>query len=147
MKSEDNKVDIAGVVLFLAVATVLSALWGYFASSHGMLNNPRTAGLAAWLAQTTVLIAAICTMLARSRSAFQRVGWRLGSLKAYLAVLAVTVAVVALTLAIGYLLAGLRYAPQVTATQVVVTAPILLISSCLFAFAEEFGWRGFCCSN
>jgi len=27
--------------------------------------------------------------------------------------------------------------------QALVTVPILLIPSCLFAFAEEFGWRGF----
>jgi membrane protease YdiL (CAAX protease family) len=53
------------------------------------------------------------------------------------------VAVVAVALGIAYLLGGLRYAPQVTTAQVVVTLPILLISSCLFAFAEEFGWRGF----
>lgn len=143
MKSESNKVDIANVLLFLALATVLSVLWGYFASSHGMLNNPRTAGLAAWLAQTTVFIAATFTMLARSRAAFQGVGWRVGPVKAYAAVFAVTLAVVALALGIAYLLGGLRYAPQVTAAQVVVTLPILLISSCLFAFAEEFGWRGF----
>jgi TRAP-type mannitol/chloroaromatic compound transport system permease small subunit len=58
MKTERTGVDIVGVALFLALATVLSALWGYFASSHGMLSDPRTAGLAAWLAQTTVFIAA-----------------------------------------------------------------------------------------
>jgi membrane protease YdiL (CAAX protease family) len=143
MKTERNEVDIFSIGLFLAVATVLSALWGYFASSHGMLSNPRTAGLAAWLAQTTVFIAAIFTMLVRSRAAFQRVGWRFGSFRAYTAILAVTLAVVALALSLGYLMGGLRYAPQVTAMQVVVTVPILLISSCLFAFAEEFGWRGY----
>jgi membrane protease YdiL (CAAX protease family) len=143
MKSERNKVDIASVLLFLALAIVLSALWGYFASSHGMLNNPRTAGLAAWLAQLTVFIAAAFTMLVRSRAAFRRVGWRLGSLKAYAAVLAVTVGVVALALGLGYYLGGLIYAPQVTPKQMVVTVPFLFIPSCLFAFAEEFGWRGF----
>jgi membrane protease YdiL (CAAX protease family) len=143
MKSENNRVDIVSVVAFLAMATILSALWGYFASSHGMLNSPRTAGLAAWLAQTTVFIAATITMLARSRAAFRRVGWQLGSFKAYTAVFAVTLGVVALALGLADLMGGLRYAPQVTASQVVVTVPILLISSCLFAFAEEFGWRGF----
>lgn len=38
MKAERNKVDIASVVLFLAEATVVSALWDYFAASHGMLK-------------------------------------------------------------------------------------------------------------
>ena len=143
MKAKRKKVDIANVVLFLIVAVVLSSLWGYYASGHGMLNNPRTAGLSAWLAQTTVFIAAIFIMLTRSPVAFREVGWRLGPLKAYAAVLSITVSVVALALGLGYLMGGLRYAPQVTAIQIVVTAPILLISSCLFAFAEEFGWRGF----
>jgi membrane protease YdiL (CAAX protease family) len=143
MKPERNMLDIATVVLFLVVAIILSALWGYFASSHGMLNNARTAGLAAWLAQTTVFIAAAFSMKVRSPAAFRRVGWRLGSLKAYAAVLVVTVGVVALALAIAYLLGGLLYAPQVTAMQALITAPILFIPSCLFAFAEEFGWRGF----
>jgi membrane protease YdiL (CAAX protease family) len=143
VKSERYKIDIVSVALFLALATVLSALWGDFASSRGMLSNPRTAGLAAWLAQTSVFIAATITMLVRTRASFQRVGWRLGPFKAYAAVLAVTVAVVALALGLAYLMGGIRYAPQVTTTQVVVTVPILFISSCIFAFAEEFGWRGF----
>jgi membrane protease YdiL (CAAX protease family) len=143
MRPERNKVDIASVALFLAVAIILSALWGYYASTHGMLNNPRTAGLAAWLAQTSVFVAATFTMLVRSRAAFRRVGWRLGSFKAYTAVLAVTIGVVALALGLGYFLGGLIYAPQATAMQVVLTVPFLLIPSCLFAFAEEFGWRGF----
>ncbi|HEY6619174.1 MAG TPA: CPBP family intramembrane glutamic endopeptidase [Steroidobacteraceae bacterium] len=143
MRSARHKIDVASIVLFLAVAIALSALWGYFASSRGMLSNPRTAGFAAWLAQTTVLIAAGFTMLLRSRAAFRRVGWRLGSLKAYAAVFAVTLTVVALALGIAFFLGGLSYAPQVTPMQVVVTVPILLIPSCLFAFAEEFGWRGF----
>jgi membrane protease YdiL (CAAX protease family) len=142
-KPERTTLDVATIVLFLAMAIILSALWGYFASSHGMLNNARTAGLAAWLAQTTVFIAAAFTMLIRSPAALRRVGWRLGSLKAYAAVLAVTFGVVALALAIAYLMGGLLYAPQVTAMQAVATAPILFIPSCLFAFAEEFGWRGF----
>jgi hypothetical protein len=38
MKSERNKVDVASVVQFLAEATVVSALWDYFAASHGMLK-------------------------------------------------------------------------------------------------------------
>jgi membrane protease YdiL (CAAX protease family) len=143
METERNKVDMASVALFLVLAIVLSTLWGHYASSHGMLNNPRTAGLAAWLAQTMVFIAATITMLSRSRPGFHRIGWRLGPLKAYTVVFAVTLALVALALGLAYLMGGLRYAPQVTASQVVVTVPILLISSCLFAFAEEFGWRGF----
>jgi preprotein translocase subunit SecG len=102
MKSAQSKIDLGSVVLFLAVAIVLSTLWGRFASSHSMLNNPRTAGLAAWLAQTTVFIAAAFCMLVRSRAAFRQVGWRMGPLKAYTAVLAVTFAVVALALGTAY---------------------------------------------
>jgi membrane protease YdiL (CAAX protease family) len=143
MNSEPKKGNVVNVVLFLALAIALSALWGRFASSHGMLGNPRTAGLAAWLAQTTVFIAAALTMLIRSRTSFRQIGWRFGSLKAYSAVFAVTLAIVAAAMAIGYFLGGLVYAPQVTVTQVLFTLPILFIPSCLFGFAEEFGWRGF----
>jgi membrane protease YdiL (CAAX protease family) len=143
MKVERNKIDFPAIALFLGLAIVLSAVWGEFASSRGMLRDPRSAGVAAWLAQTTVLVAAAITMLFRSRASLRRVGWRLGPLRAFAAVLMVTIGVVALALAIGYALGGLAYAPKVTVVQLVSTIPFLLIPSCAFAFAEEFGWRGF----
>jgi membrane protease YdiL (CAAX protease family) len=143
MTSEPQKINLVNIVLFMALAIVLSALWGRFASSHGMLNSPRTAGVAAWLAQITVFIAAAFTMLIRSRTSFRQIGWRVGPFKAYAAVFAVTLAIVAAAIAIAYLMGGLDYAPQVTPMQVLVTLPILFIPSCLFGFAEEFGWRGF----
>jgi membrane protease YdiL (CAAX protease family) len=44
---------------------------------------------------------------------------------------------------IASLFHGLAYTPVLKLRQAVDVLPIMLLMSCLFAFAEEFGWRGY----
>ena len=64
------------LAIFMIIAVALSTLWGGFAASHGLLRDPQTAGFSAWLAQLTVLVAALVAMATRARHSFRRIGWR-----------------------------------------------------------------------
>jgi membrane protease YdiL (CAAX protease family) len=108
-----------------------------------MLAKPSSSGFAAWLSQLSVLVAALVAMALRRDGSSYGIGWTLGPGPAYVAVIAVTITVVGASWAIAYLLHGLAYAPALHLRQAVVVLPIMLLMSCLFAFAEEFGWRGY----
>ncbi len=132
------------VCVFVALAVVLSSLWARYAQARGMLDNPQNAGLAASVAQLGVLVSALVTMALFARSAFRRVGWRVGPWTAYAAVALVLVGLVALlslSMVFGFQrLAGGKEIPSDVRWTAI---PFLIVFACLFAFAEEFGWRGF----
>lgn len=133
------------ILVFMVLAIALGALWAIHARDSGMLRNPQSAGIAASLAQLSVLIAALITMAAVSRESFSMVGWRLGPWRAYLAVFVIVVMTLAL-FTIAALTGGFLHrapGPPVQASRLLLNFPILLVILCLFAFAEEFGWRGF----
>lgn len=121
----------------------MGSLWAYFAKSRGLLERPNTAGLAAWISQLSVLIAAACTMLVRSRHSFRNLGWRPGPAAAYVAVFVITVGLVSAALGMGRLLGATVFVAKLSPEQALATIPILFVLSCFFAFAEEIGWRGY----
>lgn len=110
-----------------------------------MLRDPQSSGIAASVAQPTVLLSAIFAMLIFARSSFRTIGWRIGPFLAYVVVFVIVVAVIALFTSIAIGCGWLRLAANPTAkpAQLLITFPIFLVILSLFAFAEEFGWRGF----
>lgn len=140
----EKSVNWTPVAVFVVLAIILSSLWAHYARARGMLDNPQNAGLAASVAQLGVLVSALVTMAFLARSAFRQVGWRIGPWTAYAAVglvLTGLVAVMSLSLLFGFQrLAGGREIPSDAGLTAI---PLLLVFACVFAFAEEFGWRGF----
>lgn len=137
------KIDTVSISVFLILAIVLGSLWSWHARAAGMLHRPETAGQAAWIAQLTVLISALVTMTLFARAAFKQLGWHLGPLRVYGLVACVTVAVTGLVTAIGVVLHALVFSPHIPMRQATFIIGFLFVASTLFAFAEEFGWRGF----
>ncbi len=137
------RIDTFSISVFLILAIVLGSLWSVHARAAGMLHSPTTAGQAAWIAQLTVLISALVTMTIFARPAFKQVGWHLGSLRIYGLVVCVTLAVIGLVTAIGVFLHALVFSPHIPTRQAAFIIGFLFVGSTLFAFAEEFGWRGF----
>jgi membrane protease YdiL (CAAX protease family) len=135
--------DTISIALFLSLAIALGSAWARFAETHGLLNNPNTAGLAAWTAQLSVALAVFVTSFVRTRESLRKAGWHWGPLSAYAGVALVTAAVVGCVWAISIGLHALVFTPHVTARQLAISLPFILVLSCLFAFAEELGWRGF----
>jgi hypothetical protein len=56
-----RNIDFISVALFLLLGLVPVASWARFTETHGWLLNPSTAGFAAWIAQLTLLPAALLT--------------------------------------------------------------------------------------
>jgi membrane protease YdiL (CAAX protease family) len=137
------RVDTLAISVFLILAIVLGSLWSEHARAAGMLHRPDTAGQAAWIAQLTVLISALVTMTLFARAAFKQMGWHLGPLRIYGFVACVTVAVTGLVTAVGVFLHALVFSPHIPTRQAVFIIGFLFVGSTFFAFAEEFGWRGF----
>ncbi|MBA3833001.1 MAG: CPBP family intramembrane metalloprotease [Chthoniobacterales bacterium] len=134
------------IFVFVVLAIALGVAWAIHARDSGMLGNTQSAGIvAASVAQLSVLIAALITMAVFSRESFRMIGWRPGPWRVYLFVFFAVVTMLALftfvTLAGGFLhrAAG----PPVQVIRLLLNFLILMIILCLFAFAEEFGWRGF----
>jgi membrane protease YdiL (CAAX protease family) len=141
----DSKVKWVGIIVFVATAILLASLWAIHARDSGMLKDPQTAGIAASVAQLSVLVAAVFAMTIFSRTSFRQIGWRLGPFRAYATVFAIALLLIGLFSAVGLTSGWLRFAGTGSAkpTQVLVSFLILLVMSCLFSFSEEFGWRGF----
>ena len=133
----------AQVVVFMALAVGLGAAWAHHASSSGMLHSPQTAGQAAWIAQLTVLLATVITLLVFDRKGFRTLGWHMGPARAYAAVVGITIATIGVATLLGLLLHALSIAPHVRAGQTAFLLAFLFVFSTLFAFGEEIGWRGF----
>ncbi|HWC97637.1 MAG TPA: CPBP family intramembrane glutamic endopeptidase [Candidatus Sulfopaludibacter sp.] len=138
-----RKIDTISIVFFLLLAIVPGACWARFAEMRGLLLNPNTAGLSAWIAELTILPAALLTMWLRSRQSFRKIGWHWGPFAAYIAVAAATVSAVALVWAISLAMHAAAPVQRATPRQLAISLPVILGLSCFFAFAEEFGWRGF----
>ncbi len=138
-----RRIDLMSLAIFMVIAVALSTLWGGFAASHGLLRDPQTAGFSAWFAQLTVLVAALIAIAIRARHSLRRIGWRWGPTRAYGWVLLITVGLVVVASGVALLSGGLIFTPHITSAQAAVSVPFLLVLSCAFAFAEEFGWRGF----
>lgn len=129
-----SRPDVASVVLFLVLAIALGSMWAQFAESHGLLTNPNTAGVAAWTAQLSVGLAALVTMLLRSRESLRNVGWHWGPAGAYLAVTLATMTVVRMRLGNLAAVEGSRVcaASQTAPTGNLVPAvPYLLLPVCI----------------
>ena len=139
-----KSVNWTPIVVFLALAILLSSLWAQHARARGMLTNPQNAGIAASVAQAGVLVSALVTMALLARSGFRRIGWRVGPWTAYAAVALILVGMIALmslTMAFGFQrLAGGKEVPSDSRWMAI---PFLIVFAGLFSFAEEFGWRGF----
>ncbi len=134
----------SAILAFTITAIVLGALWARHARDSGMLRDPQSAGIAASVAQLSVLLAAMLAMLIFSRQSFRAIGWRTGSFPAYVSVFVTVLAVVGLFTAVALATGWLGIAPgSANLTRLLSTFPLFLIIFCLFAFAEEFGWRGF----
>ncbi len=132
------------VVVFVALAIVLSSLWAGYARARGTLDNPQNAGLAASVAQLGVLISALVTMALLARNAVRQVGWRVGPWAAYAAValaLVGLIALLSLPMTFGFQRpAGGKNVPA-DPSWAAVACFVAFAGFC--AFAEEFGWRGF----
>lgn len=140
-----SRVDWKSVGLFVLIAVILAAAWVGLSRNLGLLKNPQSTGFAAWVAQLTVLISAFIVMRWVCRQGYRQVGWRVGPLSAYLATFAVVVGIIAIVAAVSL---GLGYAKgaelaELKSGRLAVSLSFFLLISCLFAFAEEFGWRGF----
>ena len=138
-----TRIDTFSIFVFLILAIVLGSLWSWHARAVGMLHRPETAGQAAWIAQLSVLISALVTMMLFARDAFKQLGWNVGPFHAYGLVACVTIAVTGLVTASGVVLHALVYSPHIPMRQATFIIGFLFVGSTLFAFAEEFGWRGF----
>lgn len=142
---EETKIRWLPIIVFVVLAVTLGTAWAVHARDSGMLRDPQSAGIAASVAQVSVLVATLVAMIALSRESFRAIGWRLGPWRAYLAVFVVVVATLALfnaaALAGGFLhrTAG----RPIDLPRLLAGFPVLNLILCLFAFAEEFGWRGF----
>ena len=132
------------IAVFVALAILLSSLWAQYARARGLLANPQNAGIAAAVAQAGVLISALVTMALLARSAFRRIGWRIGPWTAYASVALVLVGLVALmTLPMAFGFQRLAGGRDVPTESPLAAIPLLFVFAGFFAFAEEFGWRGF----
>jgi len=109
----------------------------------GLLAQEATTGIAAAVSQLSVLLAALLVMSWRARAAFRRVGWRRGPALAYLGVLAVTFTLVTVANLLSVQLGWMQWQAQVKLNQVAVSLLFAFLFSCICAFAEELGWRGF----
>jgi membrane protease YdiL (CAAX protease family) len=107
-------------------------------------ENPAMSGVYASVAQVGVLVAAGVVMVV-SRASFRTIGWRLGPATAYLGVLVAVTLVVALSVGAAFELGDLKFASPspVQIKMLTISAPFMLMFTCLFSFCEEFGWRGF----
>ncbi len=131
--------------MFVLIAVVLASVWAGLARYLGLLGDPRSTGFAAWIAQLSVSISAFVIMRWISREGFSQVGWRIGPLTAYLVTFVVVVGLIALTtiLAVWMGFAKVASTSELRLGALVASLPLLFVLSCVFAFAEEFGWRGF----
>ena len=79
-----------------------------------------------------------------ARDAFRRVGWRVGPWTAYAVVFCAVTALVAsmsVTLLFGF--ERVTRGTEVPSESRLAAIPFLIVFAGFFAFAEEFGWRGF----
>ena len=143
MNAPRPRLDWIPIACFVVSALFLSVTWGSAVSGRGLLKNPRNARIMASVAQVSVLVAAGLTIQLFSGGSFRRIGWRLGPGRAYLGGLLGIFGVVGATAAVSLELGSLRFAENVRPAQVAVNVPVLWVLTCLFSFAEEFGWRGF----
>lgn len=116
-----------------------------YAGNNGLLGNQQSVGIIASLAQLSDLIAALFTMFIFSRSSFRQIGWRLGPSSAYIAVFIILVANVALSSAVAFVPGFLHFVEQniPKPMHLLMSFLVIFIASCIFSFADEFGWRGF----
>ena len=136
-----SAVDWRGLALFETIALALVLLLVVIVRGTGLLADQRSAGLVAWIAQPTVLAAAVAAR--RLRAGLPRMRWSIGRSREYAAVLAGAAA-------IAFLAAGLPLAfgfTRLVATEIHilsigVSATIFFMVASLFALGEEFGWRG-----
>lgn len=142
---ERPALDWKAIGFFVVLAVVLASGWARFASSHGWLKNPQSLGIMASVAQLSVLVSALLTMGLFSRHSFRQVGWRIGPSTVYLATLGIVAALVAAVSGIAFVLGFVRATALAgfKPGQLMTSIPILLVFTCVFSFAEEFGWRGF----
>ena len=145
LSSVAPRTDWRSIVAFVALAVVLSTGWAWWASSHALLKDPSSSGIFASVAQVGVLVSAIVTITAFSRGSFKTIGWRLGAAWAYPVVFLVVSAVILASIGVSYGLGYLKLAQPlpVKLGMLAISAPFMLIFTCLFSFCEEFGWRGF----
>ena len=140
-----RRIDWLSLVGFVLLAVALSTTWAVWVAFHGLLKNPASSGIYASVAQIGVLIAALLVMTAAARPAFKTIGWKLGPFWAYVAVFIAVSSLVALTVIAAFAVGALK--PESTArvspSMLTVSAPFMLVFTCLFSFCEEFGWRGF----
>jgi membrane protease YdiL (CAAX protease family) len=138
-------IDWWPVFIFVPLAVILSTTWAAWASLHGLLKDPASSGIYASVAQVGVLISALAVMATLARPAFRTIGWRLGPIWVYGAVFIAVSSVIALSIVGAFAANALKLAQpaHVSPATLAISAPFLLVFTCLFSFCEEFGWRGF----
>jgi membrane protease YdiL (CAAX protease family) len=136
-----SAVDWRGLALFETIALALVFLWVGIARGTGLLADQRSAGLVAWIAQPTVLAAAVAAR--RLRPGLPRMTWSIGGPREYAAVLAgaAALAVLAAGLPLGFGFTRL-VAAEIHILSIGLSGTIFFIVASLFALGEEFGWRG-----